>query len=99
MNMMLQGIGNAQQIPNFSLYNKNHYLLNPAASGVSDMLPISVSFRKQYAGFDHSPSVFYASGDMARVHTATILRWEQATQSCLSDCLFYCTSFISISPS
>jgi len=64
MIMMLQGIGNAQQIPNFSLYNKNHYLMNPAASGVTDMLPISVSFRKQYAGFDHSPSVAYASGDM-----------------------------------
>ncbi len=64
MTLMLPETGNAQQIPNFSLYNKNHYLINPAASGVTDMLPVSLSFRKQYAGFDQSPTVAYASGDM-----------------------------------
>lgn len=54
----------AQQIPNFSLYNMNHYLVNPAASGTTDRLPVSVSYRKIWAGITNSPSVQYISGDM-----------------------------------
>ncbi len=55
----------AQQIPNFSLYNMNHYLVNPAASGLTDRVPLSASFRKMWAGLDDSPTVEYVSGDMA----------------------------------
>jgi type IX secretion system PorP/SprF family membrane protein len=54
----------AQQIPNFTLYNMNHYVLNPAATGTTDRLPVSVSYRKMWAGFDNSPSVQYLSGNM-----------------------------------
>lgn len=54
----------AQQIPNFSLYNMNHYLLNPAASGTTDRLPVSLSYRKMWAGLDNAPSVQYLSGNM-----------------------------------
>ena len=54
----------AQQIPNFSLYNMNHYLLNPAATGTTDRLPVSLSYRKMWAGLDNSPSVQYLSGHM-----------------------------------
>ncbi len=54
----------AQQIPNFSLYNMNHYLLNPAASGTTDRLPVSISYRKIWAGINNSPSVQYLSGNM-----------------------------------
>jgi type IX secretion system PorP/SprF family membrane protein len=54
----------AQQIPNFSLYNMNHYLLNPAASGKTDRLPVSLSYRKMWAGLNSSPSVQYLSGNM-----------------------------------
>jgi len=56
--------GIAQQIPNFSLYNMNHYLLNPAATGITDRLPVSISYRKIWVGFDNSPSVQYLSGNM-----------------------------------
>lgn len=62
--MLFQGAVKAQQIPTFSLYNMNHYLLNPAATGISDRLPLAVSYRKLWAGIDHSPSVQYASGNM-----------------------------------
>lgn len=55
---------NAQQIPNFSMYNMNHYLVNPAATGTTDRLPVSLSYRKMWAGFDNSPSVQYLSADM-----------------------------------
>lgn len=54
----------AQQIPNFSLYSHNHYILNPAATGTTEMLPVSVAYRKLWAGFAHSPSVQYVSGTM-----------------------------------
>lgn len=54
----------AQQIPNFSLYNMNHYLINPAATGTTDRLPVSVSYRKIWAGMDNTPSVQYLSGNM-----------------------------------
>jgi type IX secretion system PorP/SprF family membrane protein len=54
----------AQQIPNFSLYNMNHYLVNPAATGTTDRLPVSLSYRKQWAGMDNTPTVQYLSGNM-----------------------------------
>lgn len=53
----------SQQIPNFSLYNMNHYLLNPAATGITDRLPVSVSYRKMWAGITNSPSVQYLSSN------------------------------------
>jgi type IX secretion system PorP/SprF family membrane protein len=53
-----------QQIPNFSLYNMNHYLINPAATGTSDRLPVSLSYRKMWAGINNSPSVQYITGNM-----------------------------------
>ena len=58
------GVALSQQIPNFSLYNNNHYILNPAATGINDKFPVSASFRKIWLGVDHSPSVQYLSGNL-----------------------------------
>jgi type IX secretion system PorP/SprF family membrane protein len=55
---------NAQQIPNFSLYGHNHYLVNPAATGTSDRIPLAASYRKLWAGIEQSPSMQYVSGHM-----------------------------------
>jgi type IX secretion system PorP/SprF family membrane protein len=41
----------------------NHYLVNPAATGISDKLPVSVSYRKIWAGMNNSPSVQYISSN------------------------------------
>jgi type IX secretion system PorP/SprF family membrane protein len=60
---LLTGTLNAQQIPNFSLYNMNHYLVNPAATGTTDRLPVSLSYRKFWAGMNNSPSVQYLSAN------------------------------------
>jgi len=54
----------AQQIPNFSMYNMNHYLVNPAATGITDRVPVSLSYRKIWAGMENTPSVQYLSGNM-----------------------------------
>ncbi|MBN1159209.1 MAG: type IX secretion system membrane protein PorP/SprF [Bacteroidales bacterium] len=56
--------GHTQQIPNFSMYNMNHYLVNPAASGITDRVPVSLSYRKIWAGIEQSPSVQYLSASM-----------------------------------
>lgn len=61
---VIQNTIHAQQIPNFSLYNMNHYVINPAASGISDRIPVAVSYRKIWAGIDRSPSVQYLSANM-----------------------------------
>ncbi len=54
----------AQQIPLLSQYTLNHYSINPAATGTSDVLPVSFTYRKQWAGISGSPSYQYLSGDM-----------------------------------
>ena len=54
----------AQQIPNFSMYNMNHYLVNPAATGTTDRVPVSLSYRKMWAGMENTPSIQYLSGNM-----------------------------------
>src|SRR5512139_1152505 len=54
----------AQQIPNFSMYGMNHLLINPAAAGNTERLPVSLSYRKIWAGMNNSPSIQYLSGHM-----------------------------------
>jgi type IX secretion system PorP/SprF family membrane protein len=57
-------VSQGQQIPNFSMYNMNHYLINPAATGTKDIVPVSASFRKIWAGFNNAPSVQYLAAHM-----------------------------------
>ena len=45
----------AQQTHTFSQYMVNPYLINPAAAGSMDGLPISMAFRQQWAGFTDAP--------------------------------------------
>src|SRR5512133_1333603 len=59
-----EGSSFGQQIPNFSQYNMNHYLVNPAATGTTDQIPVSASYRKMWAGMNNTPSVEYLSGHM-----------------------------------
>jgi type IX secretion system PorP/SprF family membrane protein len=54
----------SQQIPHLSQYNLNRYAINPAATGINDVLPLSFSYRKLWAGIDRSPAVQYLSGHM-----------------------------------
>ncbi|MFO7658944.1 MAG: type IX secretion system membrane protein PorP/SprF [Bacteroidales bacterium] len=56
---------NSQQIPHFSQYTLNHYMINPAATGTTEKIPVSFTFRKLWAGFEGSPSVQLLSGDIA----------------------------------
>lgn len=48
--------GYSQQLTFNSQYMVNHYLLNPAAAGSQDYMPIATSFRQQWAGFNGAPN-------------------------------------------
>jgi type IX secretion system PorP/SprF family membrane protein len=47
----------SQQYPILTQYNWDQYLVNPAAAGVCDYMPITLIFRKNWVGVDDSPSL------------------------------------------
>ena len=51
----------AQQMPQYSQYNFNHYLLNPAVGGLSKYLEAQVGTRVQWIGFEGAPTTVFAS--------------------------------------
>lgn len=54
-------LANAQQLPEFSMYLQNDFLLNPAIAGTKDYIPVSVSHRSQWVNFNNSPNTQIAS--------------------------------------
>lgn len=57
---VLTGV-NSQQIPHLSQYTINQYYINPAATGISENIPVAFTFRKLWAGIDGSPSIQFLS--------------------------------------
>ncbi|HKC67434.1 MAG TPA: type IX secretion system membrane protein PorP/SprF [Bacteroidia bacterium] len=47
----------AQQLPAFSQYIYNDFLLNPAIAGTKDYAPVSLSARMQWVGFNNAPTM------------------------------------------
>lgn len=62
----------AQQVPQFSQYLRNQYLVNPAAAGVYDFVDVTVGGRLQWLGFDNAPktSYLYISSPLSRAPKA-----------------------------
>lgn len=52
----------AQVTEQYTMWNKNHFLVNPAAAGNSDFFDIALGFRRQWAGVSDAPTTFYATG-------------------------------------
>jgi len=48
-----------QQMPQYSQYHRNQYLVNPAAGGVYDFVDVTLGGRMQWAGFDNAPMTTY----------------------------------------
>ena len=63
---------NAQQVPQFSQYLRNQYLVNPAAAGVYDFVDVTVGGRMQWLGFADAPktSYLYISSPLSRTSRA-----------------------------
>jgi type IX secretion system PorP/SprF family membrane protein len=53
------GCSYAQQIPQYSQYMRNPYLLNPGAAGVYDFVDVTMGGRWQWAGFSNAPMTGY----------------------------------------
>lgn len=51
----------AQQLAQYSQYNFNQYLLNPAVGGLSKHLEAQAGFRSQWAGFEGAPTTMFVS--------------------------------------
>jgi type IX secretion system PorP/SprF family membrane protein len=51
----------AQQLPYFSQYMFNPYLLNPAAAGIKTDMPIVLGYRSQWSGLVNAPTTFNLS--------------------------------------
>lgn len=49
----------AQQLPQFSQYINNHYLVNPASAGWEGNTNINLGGRMQWTGFDNAPKTSY----------------------------------------
>ena len=58
----------AQQMPQFSQYLRNQYMVNPGAAGVYDFVDVTIGGRMQWAGFENAPlsSYAYASSTLSR---------------------------------
>src|SRR5687767_4645722 len=54
----LHGMSNAQIDPLYAQYLNNPLLINPAYSGLNNNLNAGVTYRKQWAGFDGSPTTY-----------------------------------------
>ena len=52
----------AQQLPQYSQYNRNQIMVNPGATGMYDFLDVTIGGRYQWAGFTNAPMTAYAYG-------------------------------------
>ncbi len=53
----------AQQIASYSQYMHDHYLINPAAAGATDFMPITLAYKKVWTGLQGSPEFYSLSGN------------------------------------
>ncbi|MFN7015367.1 MAG: PorP/SprF family type IX secretion system membrane protein, partial [Bacteroidia bacterium] len=53
----------AQQLPYYSQYMFNPYLINPAAAGASEFDPIAIGVKNQWIGLENAPRTQMISGN------------------------------------
>ena len=53
---------NAQQLPIYSQFYFNDYIINPAATGLGDASMVQLGFRNQWTGFTGAPKTFSLGG-------------------------------------
>ena len=57
--LIVRQIAFAQQLPQYTQYILNNYLLNPAVSGIENYTDIKISHRHQWAGIQDAPVTTY----------------------------------------
>jgi type IX secretion system PorP/SprF family membrane protein len=61
LSLLFISLCTAQQVPVYSQYILNEFLINPSVAGIDGMTTINVSGRKQWFGIDHAPETYSAS--------------------------------------
>lgn len=61
VSLLVASAGFSQQLPQYSQYMHNPYVINPAAAGMNDFVDINMSFRQQWTGIDNAPRTYYLS--------------------------------------
>ena len=56
--VLITGLSQAQQLPTFSQYMLNPYIINPAAAGMQGDTRFFLHYRNQWMGFANSPKTF-----------------------------------------
>ena len=59
--MLVLGV-KAQTVQQYTMYNLNHYIINPAAAGYENFADVRMGYRKQWTGLNEAPSIHYLSG-------------------------------------
>lgn len=57
--MLLSVFSQAQQLPHYTQYVMNQYILNPALTGIENYVDVKVSHRQQWAGITDAPVTSY----------------------------------------
>lgn len=55
------GKGICQQVPLYSQYILNEFIINPSVAGIDGMTSINISGRKQWVGLKYAPETYFAS--------------------------------------
>ena len=55
----LSAFSHAQQVPQYSQFLQNQYMVNPASTGVYDFINLSAGGRLQWAGLENAPKTTY----------------------------------------
>jgi len=61
ISLLVASAGFSQQLPQYSQYMHNLYVVNPASAGMNDYLDVNLSFRQQWTGIDDAPRTYYLS--------------------------------------
>lgn len=59
--LVITGSAISQQMPQYSQYLRNQYMVNPGAAGVYDFLDVTIGGRWQWVGFGDEPRTAYLS--------------------------------------
>ncbi len=61
LSLMVVGFSYSQQMPQYSQYLRNQFMVNPAAAGVYDFVDVTIGGRWQWVGFGDEPRTAYLS--------------------------------------
>mgnify|MGYP000691720749 CR=1 FL=1 len=62
--VLLMGLSftvHSQMVSQYTMWNQNHYLINPAAAGNLNYSDVNLGYRQQWTGVKHAPRTFYAT--------------------------------------